>query len=206
MWLVRRLVRTGALVSRRSLRWTLLVASSASCVGLVLLAGGVRRDDAPPPRVSLEPAALQGFRSASYEGDRLRLRISGDSLTVSHPKLFGPFSLGFVRAVLARNVTVETFPGSAAAVEPTASLAGVPALLAQQRGGLDIGEVKLAPIKVIEHRDGEAKVILTAASCSAGLGSWAIACKDGAIDRDGTTVRFHELSYDGQTKGLRATP
>lgn len=193
-------------MSRRSLRWALLAAIGGSCLGLMLLAGSVSRDAAPLPRVSLEPAALQGFRSVSYEGDRLRLRVSGDSLTLSHPKLIGPFRIGFLHSVMARNVTVETFPGSATAVEPAASLAGVPALLAQQRGGLEIGEVELAPIKVIEHRDGEAKVILTAASCSAGLGSWAIACKNGAIDRDGTTIRFHELSYDGETKGLRATP
>jgi hypothetical protein len=195
-------------VSRRSLRCALLVAISASCLGLVLLAGGMGRDDAMLPRVSLEPAAMQGFRSASYEGDRLRLRISGDSLTVSHPKLFGPFSLGFVRAVAARNVTVEMFPATDGSEEPAlaSSLEAIPALLAQQRVNLDIAEAELAPMKVIEHRDGASKVILSAASCSAGMWSRAIVCKDGVIDRDGTTVRFRELSYDGETKGLRATP
>lgn len=195
-------------MSRRGLRWALLVASSASCLGLVLLAGGVRRDDAPPPRVSLEPAAMQGFRSTSYEGDRLRLRISGDSLTVFHPKLFGPFSLGFVRAVAARNVTVETFPATNGAGEPalSSSLQAIPALLVRQGVNSDIAEAELAPIKLIDHRDGESKVILSAASCSARMWSGAIVCKDGVIDRDGTTVRFRALSYDGTTKALRTTP
>jgi hypothetical protein len=195
-------------VSRRSLRWPLLAAISASCLGLVLLAGRVRRVETPPPPVSLAPAAIQGFRSTSYTGGRLRLRISGDSLTVSHPKLFGPFSLGFVRAVAARNVTVETFSAADGAAEPalSSSLEAIPALLAQQGVSLDIAEAELAPIKVIDHRDGDDKVLLSAASCSAGMWSRAIVCKDGVIGRDGSLVRFRELSYDAETKALRTTP
>ncbi len=147
------------------------------------------------------PSAHAARQNAKlFPDSRLRLRISADSLTVSYPKLLGPFSLGFLRAVAVRNVTVETFPAADAPAQaaPAASLAAIPALLAQQRLNIDIAEAELAPIKVIEHREGEAKVIPSAASCSAGLGSWAITCKDGVIARDGSAARFHELLFDGE--------
>ena len=186
----------------RNLRWSLLTCLGAACLGLALLAGRGRRSDTLLPRVSIEPMVIQGFRSASYEGNHLRLRISGDSLTLSHPKVIGPFSLGFVYAVTARNVTVETIRASDVAAEPAlgSSLAAIPALLAQQHPNLEVAEARLAPIKVIEHRDGETRVVLTAATCSVGLLSTQIVCSDGATERGGASVRFRKLSYDGKTK------
>ena len=187
----------------RNLRWPLLIcAGAAACLGLALLAGRGRRSDTLPLRVSIDPLMIQGFRGTSYEGDRLRLRISGDSLTITHPKLIGPFSLGFVYAVTARNVTIETFRASDAAAEPAlgSSMAAIPALLAQQHlNNLEVAEAILAPIRVIEHRDGESRVVLTAAACSAGLLSTEIVCRDGATERGGASVRFRKLSYDGKT-------
>jgi hypothetical protein len=186
----------------RNLRWPLLTCVGAACLGLTLQAVRGRRSDMPPPRVSVEPVAIEGFRSSSYEGDRLRLRISGDSLTLSHPKFIGPFSLGFVYAVTARNVTVETFPASDVAAEPElgSSLAAIPALLAQQHRNLEVVEARLAPIKVIEHRDGETRVVLTAAGCWAALLSTEIVCRDGTAERGGASVPFRKLSYNGKTK------
>lgn len=185
----------------RHLRWPLLMCAGAACLGLALLAARAGHSN-PLPQVLLEPLVIQGFRSTSYEGDGSRLRISGDSLTLSRPKLVGPFSLGFMYAVTARNVTVETFRTGSGAAEPAvgSSLAAIPALLAQQHPHLEVAEASLAPIKVLEHRDGETRVVLTAAACSAGLRSAEIVCRDGATERDGTSVRFRKLSYDRKTK------
>jgi hypothetical protein len=189
----------------RNLRWPLLTCAGAACLGLALLAGRAGRSNTRPPQVSLEPLAIQGFRSTSYEADGSRLRISGDSLTLSRPKLIGPISLGFMYAATARNVTVETFRTGTGATEPAvgSSLAAIPALLAQQHPHLDVAEASLAPIKVIEHRDGETRVLLTAAACSAGLRSPEIVCRDGATERDGASVRFRRLSYDRKTKATQ---
>lgn len=195
-------------MSVRTLRWVLLACSGAACLGVAALAVHTARPDAPSPRVSLEPAVIEGFRTASYEGGRLRMRLSGDSLTLTHPKLIGPFRLGFVHAVMARNATVEIFPTGGGSADSTAaaSLAAIPALLQQGQGRLDIAEAEVAPIKVMEHRDGEAKVILSAASCAARLISAAVVCKDGVIEREGATIHFRELTYEPRSKTLRTTP
>jgi hypothetical protein len=186
----------------RDLRWPLLTCVGAACLGLALLAGRGGPSNTLPPRVSLDPLVIQGFRSTLYKGDGSRLRISGDSLTLFRPKLIGPFSLGFMYAVTARNVTVETFRTGDGTAEPAlaSSLTAIPALLAQQHPNFEVAEARLAPIKVIEHRDGETRVVLTAAACSAELRSPEIECRDGAMDREGASVRFRKLWYDGKTK------
>jgi hypothetical protein len=205
MRLAWQLAPRGTPVSARNLRWILLGLISASCVGLVLLAAGWKRNDTPLPRVWLEPAAIQGFRTALYRGERLRLRVSADSLSVSNTKVFGPFSLGFMRSIAARNVTVETYADGADETAPSLAspLRDIPALFAQQRG-VDVAGAELAPIRVVEHRSGQTRVALTAASCSAGMTSAEVVCSDGLLDRGGSPVHFHRLSYDRET--LKTAP
>jgi hypothetical protein len=190
---------------KRRLRWLLLAVMGFACLGLVVSVIRLRSREAPLPRVALEPAALQGFRTALYRGEHLHLRVSGDSLTVSNAKVLGPFSLGFMRSIAARNVTVETYPDGSDETAPSlaSSLRDIPALLAKQHG-LDVASADLAPIRVVEHRAGQTHVLLTAASCSAGATSAEILCSDGVLDRGGNAVHFRRLSYDGKT--LSTTP
>jgi hypothetical protein len=123
------------------------------CVGLMVTAVRARQPRALPA-VSLEPASILGFHTTLYRGEHRRLRISADSVTVSSPKVFGPFSLGFLRSIVARNMTIETYPNED---EPPgamgSSLREVPVLLAQQRG-VEIAAAELMPVKVVEHRGG----------------------------------------------------
>jgi len=190
---------------KRDLRWLLLALVGLACLSLAVSVTRLCYREAQLPRVSLEPAAMQGFRTALYRGERLRLRISGDSLAVSNTRVFGPFSLGFMHSIAARNVTVETYLDGAEEASPSlaSSLRDIPALLAQQRG-LDVAGAELAPIKIVEHSRGQTRVVLTAASCSAGATSAEIVCSDGVLERGGDAVHFRRLSYDGET--LSTTP
>jgi hypothetical protein len=198
-------------VSVRNLRWVLLGSVGAACVGLSLLAVRVWRPNVALPQVTGEPVAVQGFHTAVYQEGRLRVRVSGDFMTVSNTKLFGPFSLGFMHSVVARNVTVDTFPendGSAdgAIGQPStlaASVGTLRGLLTKPRPGVNVARAELGPVKVVEHRGGQERVLLSAASCSVGLTSSEFVCVHGTMDRDGTQVPFREWRYDSTTKKIR---
>jgi len=183
----------------------LFAAGGVVCIGLVVSAVRARQQRALPV-VSVEPASIQGFHTTLYRGEHLRLRISADSVTVSSPKVLGPFSLGFLRSIVARNVTLDTYPNEEERPGAMAySLREIPALMAQQRK-VEIAAAELMPVKVVEHRRGEPRVVLTAASCDVGLTSTEFVCHDGVVDSDGTSVRFHKLSYDGEVHLLTAGP
>jgi hypothetical protein len=150
---------------------------------------------------------LRGFRQTVYDGDHLRLRVSGDSATISNTTLFGPFSLGFMYSLVARNVTIEVFPGADAAPVPAPQMVfseRLSELVSQRWSGVQIGQAKLEHLRVIEHRPGAEKLILQAAFCQAGLSAGRIVCNDGTIDTNGSEVSFRTLSYDGKT--LRTRP
>ncbi len=184
---------------KRALRWLLLTGVALICLALAVAALRSRRQRASLPEVSLEPAAIQGFRTTIYRGEQLRLRVAADLLTVSNTKAFGPFSFGFLRNIVAHNVTVDLYPVPEAARDPgpLSSLGELPAVLAGERGA-KVSRAELGPIKIVEHRDGGSRIVLTAASCSAGVAA-GIVCRDGVLNDAGTDVQFRELSYDGRT-------
>jgi hypothetical protein len=194
-------------MSRYRLRYVALASVVAACVGLAAAVVRVRQGDAPPALVSTEPMVMRGFRSALYDGDRLHLRVSGDSITLSNSKVFGPFSLGFIYSLVGRNVTLETFPPTGLTSQPAPqalSLDHLSALVGYKWGGLQLGSVEVGPVSVVEHRDWGDRVILHAAFCRTSVTARRVLCRDGTVDIRGTPVAFQELTYDGEA--LRMTP
>ena len=150
---------------------------------------------------------LHGFRSALYDGSRVRLRVSGDAITVSNAKLVGPFSLGFMHSLVAHNVTLETFPRPDEASEsaPRAvSLERLSALMGRTYGHMQLASAELGPVHVIEHREGGPEMILQAAFCRASVATGRVVCRDGTVHMKGTDVVFRELTYDGEA--MHTTP
>jgi len=142
---------------------------------------------------------LKGFETVLHEKNGALFRIAGGSLSMSNAKLLGPFRLGFARALIARNVTVEIFrhadsPSTAAAlVLPTLSrtiTALIPAPL-----NAPIVQVECGPLKIIQHEETQTTVILEARNCHERWGG-KMRCEEGVLRVDGTEKRFHELSYD----------
>lgn len=191
---------------RQCVQWVLVAGCGTACLTLAISAARLRQQREPGPPVSLEPAAIQGFRTALYRGDRLRLRAAGDLLTISNVKAFGPFSFGFLRSIAARNVTVELYPetGDGQTPGPVSSLGELPALLGRERG-VNVSRAELAPVRVLERRDGESRVVLTARSCSVGMTTAAVVCRDGVLDKDGVATSFREVCYNGRTLTTAAT-
>jgi len=83
----------NALASKRLLLTAVVLCLAASTVGLAVTVAHVRHAAPPTPMVSGATMELQGFRSALYEGEHLRWRLSGDRLSLSKMRLWGPFSL-----------------------------------------------------------------------------------------------------------------
>ncbi len=93
----------------RHLRWLLLGCVLMICVGLALAIVWGRKEDPAATGVGNAILSIQEFHTLLYDSG-LRLRVSGDSLTVSPLKLLGPFRLGIAHSLTASAVTVETFP------------------------------------------------------------------------------------------------
>ncbi len=185
------------------LRHLLVAATVAACLGIVISALRVPRNHVAPPPTSAAPIVIRGFRSLRYDGNRLRLRVSGDSAALSNARFLGPLSFGFLYSLVVRNLTVETFPGLADVREqaPVPSFTHLSELVPQEWSGVQIGHAVLERLRVVEHRLGAEKVVLQAAICETTFGK--VVCSDGTIDRDGNDVPFRTLSYDG--KSLRIT-
>jgi hypothetical protein len=202
----------GSVLSRRTLSQMLGLCVVVSCILLVVAVVRLRTVVVPLPAVSHAPLFIEGFHSAVYDGDHLRLRISGDSLTVSNLRLLGPFSLGFMQSLLGRNITLETFPTDDTSETATApftqalSLDRISGLLAAERVPVELAHAELGPLRVIEHRHDRETTILEAASCRTALTETTVVCEDGVINTDGRPMRFAKLSYDPVTHRIQASP
>ncbi len=190
-----------------SVRDVILTCVVLAVLALVLAVAKVRSGTLLSAPLPGPPLAMHGFHTAMYDGDRLAIRVSGDSLEVQNTKLFGPFSLGFAHSLVARNVTVEVFADRESGAEAggnALSLDRVGALLAHEQPGVRLSHAEIGPLKVIEHSaDGRTTVLLEADSCLASLWGDTFTCQQGTLRTDRTAVPFRELSYDGRSHRLQ---
>jgi hypothetical protein len=183
--------------SRRVCAGIILLASAGCCSALFVLAW---HSSFPPPAIdpTAPPASVQGLRTSIVRHGRLTMRVTADSVALSHPRALGPFRIGFLRTVSARNVTVETWPAKADAasipddVGPAAALAAAlpPALRTA------IVQATAERVRLITHRSDTDVVEIEARSCEATARSELI-CRFGWM-YDGQTQRtFDEALFDG---------
>lgn len=175
-----------------SARGIAFISVIGACVGLIVVFVNNRQEEpTPPPKSEM---TIQGFHTALHDDeDRLHIRVSGDSLTLSKARLWGPFRLGFAHSLIVRNLRVEIFSDSAAdpstrplSVKQTwASI--MPSLiqrlqsLSLQNGGGVIVSARLSPVQIIEQRPDRTRVLLKAASCKTARALASLVCTDGFV-------------------------
>jgi hypothetical protein len=160
---------------------------------------------------------LHHFQTSSHSGDQMRLRVSGDLLTVSHMRLFGPLRWGFAYSLTIRNLVVETFlnaetgPTSSPSSFNEAVASLVPSLksvllsvVGQQIGG-PIMSAEFGPLKIIQHTGDQERVIFEAAGCHSAKYLVQFICTDGAVFMNGDRVPFRKWQHDsaGTTRSLQ---
>jgi len=200
----------------RHLRWLLLGCVLMMCVGLDLAIVWSRKEDPAATGVGNAILSIQEFHTLLYDSG-LRLRVSGDSLTVSPLKLLGPFRLGIAHSLTASAVTVETFPDTSLRSQSNLHPPSFDRFLVSLKpsfnrflASLIPGEVSIViahaecgPLRIVQHQGDQQTVIFAAATCHTSLRSAKVLCKDGVIRTSGNDVPFHELLYDGRNWKLR---
>ncbi len=175
---------------------------------MVAVGVALRLNDASAPLAATSGAlmTLGGFRRTAYDGNQPRFRVSGEVATLANTKLVGPFSLGFLYSISARNVTIETFADADDAVAATPEqmiIQPLTALVRESWRGGQLGQAQVEQLRVIEHRPGGDTLLLQAASCRVTLTRRRAECSDGTMTRHGTSVAFKTASYDGKTLQMR---
>ena len=177
---------------KASVRGLALIGIVVGCVGLIAALVNNRQEAITPPLNS--GMSLRGFQTASHNEGRLQMRVSGDSLTLSKARLWGPFRLGFAHSLIVRNLKVEIFPDSTALSTRSLPLSAkqtwttLTPLLTQllqsvslRSGGGVIMSARLSPLQVVEHGADRTTVLLKAASCKTTRALASLVCTDGFV-------------------------
>ena len=172
----------------------LSLATAAAAAAALVLVAAHRRADAPTPApVRQSYGFLQGAQSSVMRHDRLVLRATADTITVGQPRALGLFRVGFLRAVAARNLTVETWEAAPVTDFLSGVLAGSAAV--PPAGPKHIAHVSAERVRFVVHRAGSEVVQLDAHMCETTL-RHQLLCRYGSL-RDGPEpVRFREAVYD----------
>jgi len=179
-------------ISRR-----LLVALS---IGLIAVAVWRNAWRSAPPPAATGPGPLQSvaqLRTSVYSHDTLMLRVSAGAVTMRRPRLLGPFRLGVLRSVEARDLTIETFAESHGQQTPTSSLVkqAVTALLPERlRKTIVRAEVEL--VELIQHAGDGTALRFTANHCNSAFGRDELVCTRGVVHRGTTEIAFRQAEFD----------
>jgi hypothetical protein len=184
--------------SRQVCAGIILLANAAGVAALVVLT----RQSSPAPLVvepvAAAPGSMRGVRSSIVRDGRLALRVVADSVALTRPRVLGPFRIGFLRAVAAQNLTVETWdmePDSAPAVGPSSAATSV---ATQLSGALSrrIVQASAERVRMIRHRPGGDIVDVQAHTCKTTAQS-DFMCRFGSQQAGDRRMTFREAMFDG---------
>lgn len=189
--------------------WWLGVALCVAAVLLIALAwmmgpqaGRVAEVQGPAsPRF-----AIRGLRTSVYRKDRLQARVSADSIKVTSPRMLGPFRIGFLRSIAAKNVTIEAYEeplvegGPVAGEQNKATLPLTSALASLAPRSLQgrITAAEVEGLRFARYRGDHVTVAVGAARCEATAKPSAAVCHDGVLRNGDAEVGFREASFDGR--------
>ena len=207
-------------LSRRNIqpRWTWaqaghvagLLLGGGLCLSLGLFAIGNTKSEAVV--VHRGPAILgtkmQGVQTSVYEGDRLKTRLSAGELKVTQPRVLGPIRIGFLRGLLASDVTVESVEGNSATTG-NAGRSGVDTVraitsLVPKLARDTVVRADLTRLRLFERRNGTSTAVLDAERCWASARRDRLICRDGSLRGGAGDTTFKEAVYDERSWKITA--
>ena len=195
--------RSGSTVSAlpgrvRQLCAPILLLTSAICAAALVTVAIRSRPPAPATaRIAGVSDVVRGVQTSVVQGDRLTLRVSADRVALTRPRVLGPFRVGFLRAISARNLTIETWealdgqPQSAQRLPSTGALAAVLSPV----GGRRIAQASAERVRLVRHLEGAEDDTLEAQNCETTVWN-GLVCRHGTLHSRGESVRFRQAAFD----------
>jgi len=188
--------RGGRVFRRWSVTRTLVVVSLLGSAAMIWRAE--RRDAVPSSTAGLAPLqSVDQLRTSIYSHDALALRVVAGNVTLRRPRVLGPFRLGVLRSVEARDVTIETFEQSHGHNPSTASAVkqAMTALL-PERLRKTIVQAAVEHLELIHHGADGSAVRITAHRCDSAFAREELVCTHGVVRRGATETPFREAVFD----------
>lgn len=177
----------------------MLLAGAICTAGLVAVAVRSRPPVPATMRVVGASHVVEGVQTSVVHGDRLTLRVSADRVVLTRPRAFGPFRVGFLRAVSAQHLTIETWEapdGRPWSALPSPDVPSLGAVLSPVRGSR-IVQASAERVRFIRHRGDVEVGALEAQACE--MTGWSgVVCRHGALRSGGNSVRFRDATFDGK--------
>lgn len=178
--------------------WLLLGCVAVLGIGILAFGSAPRDRDADRRGPLALGTSMRGVRTSVFDHDRLRVRASASEVKVAQPRVLGPIRVGFLRAITASDVTIETFPRDQASAHGASAAAEVESALSSfvSRQARDaIARVDLHRVKIVERRSAESAVELAARSCSTAAGRGRLVCRAGVFRDQTREMAFEEAEY-----------
>jgi len=185
---------------RRAAAALALLGSGGLVALLVLSAARIPTDMPATWRDGASLPVIHGVRSSVVRDGRMAARITADTIEVTRPRVLGPFRVGFLRAVAAHGVTVETFEDANHPAQEPGLTASDASLLAGLSPGLQTQLVHTSAegVRLIRHRRGGDALRLEAHSCESTTRGQ-LRCRAGVLRDDKHRAPFREAVHDGRT-------
>jgi hypothetical protein len=140
----------------------------------------------------------RGVRTSVVRDNHVVLRASVDEVTVGRPKAFGPFRIGFLRAVSARGVVVEAFdqgrdqsrPFDSAPVVADALTHFLPRSAARR-----VAKVEVEGFDLTRYQEGEESFAMRARRCETTVLPKGLLCTGGWLRAGGSETRFRRATF-----------
>jgi hypothetical protein len=198
--------------SRRLLGKICILLATAAAVWVVArvtlsISARPKPEAGPLPGVPVLQVA-EGLRTVVQRGDRVTLRASAAVVKLRRPRALGPFRIGFMRSVEARDVTIETFDAPRQDARSVASwdcLGEAIAALAPKTPDA-IMHVEAENVRLIRHEAHNQVLSLRASSCESTTRHSRFVCRHGTARSERGEIRFLEAVCDRAACRLDGIP
>lgn len=194
---------------RRRMRIALAAVAAVGIAASAILRTSSRPQPVGPVSGVQAVQLAKGVSTTVERGDRVTLRASADVINLRPVRAFGPFRIGFIRSVEARNVTIETFDATRQDERSVASGGFVmeEAIAALTRKTLDgVMHADVENVHLTRHAARNEVLTLTASSCESTGRHNRFICRHGTARSGRGEITFLEAVCDRTACRLDGVP
>jgi hypothetical protein len=175
----------------------LCLAGTIACLGTLGLRQGPSTELTDFGNRSAGIASLFGVRSRIDQPNKLDVSATAGEVHVKRLRAFGPFRIGFLRSVVARDLRIDVASSAPGRPPELAALASPPDVLAQLfPRGRAVVRAEVEGFHLTQRAGGQVVLALDAQRCETGFKT--LECRRGVISYPGTKLEsFDRASFDG---------